>query len=647
MGDLAVVLLLLTVFSRTVAFAQNFSLISGRDRVVSLNGLWRFHTGDDPTWANPDFDDSQWPLIRSDRSWTEQGYPAFTGFAWYRFKVEVPDDGKPVGLLVDETVNGYKVFANGRLLGSGGSAEPTWDPVFESYPTVYPIPLGAKGPQTIVIALRVWSYRPIASWLGAGPIVGGCRFGDPNPLAYQATLIMSDRTTNFVNEYAFALFAALVGFAVLSLFSYRPADKEYLWFAVLLLAECADGVVHLCLNLKGMPFLTWRFCSSVFVALALIASLEFFAIIGNRRKSAAWWFALGAAAASTLTTALICFQWTSIGVAYTVLGACLLPAYLWIIVNLLVGTFKRDVSARLLLAPVLFLYGLRLLDLIGHIGWQITGSASVPAFDFPIMTFPFRTLLVDVAGYLFMLALLIFLVSRFVLARQREENLSSEFEAARTIQSLLVPTSAPTIAGFRVESVYLPAQEVGGDFFQVLPDDDGSLLLVLGDVSGKGLRAAMTVSTAIGALRGCTTRKPSEVLTYLGRVLYGQVNGFVTCCAAFLTPDGKLTIANAGHLPPYCNGGEMDVVCGLPLGIVREDKYTESNFTLSPNEQVTFVSDGIVEARDKSGALFGFERTRVISLKAAKEIAQAATEFGQEDDITVLTLSYVGVPTSA
>ena len=261
MGDLAVVLLLLTVFSRTVAFAQNFSLISGRDRVVSLNGLWRFHTGDDPTWANPDFDDSQWPLIRSDRSWTEQGYPAFTGFAWYRFKVEVPDDGKPVGLLVDETVNGYKVFANGRLLGSGGSAEPTWDPVFESYPTVYPIPLGAKGPQTIVIALRVWSYRPIASWLGAGPIVGGCRFGDPNPLAYQATLIMSDRTTNFVNEYAFALFAALVGFAVLSLFSYRPADKEYLWFAVLLLAECADGVVHLCLNLKGMPFLTWRFCS--------------------------------------------------------------------------------------------------------------------------------------------------------------------------------------------------------------------------------------------------------------------------------------------------------------------------------------------------------------------------------------------------
>ena len=91
----------------------------------------------------------------------------------------------------------------------------------------------------------------------------------------------------------------------------------------------------------------------------------------------------------------------------------------------------------------------------------------------------------------------------------------------------------------------------------------------------------------------------------------------------------------------------MDVVCGLPLGIVREDKYTESNFTLSPNEQVTFVSDGIVEARDKSGALFGFERTRVISLKAAKEIAQAATEFGQEDDITVLTLSYVGVPTSA
>ena len=279
-----------------------------------------------------------------------------------------------------------------------------------------------------------------------------------------------------------------------------------------------------------------------------------------------------------------------------------------------------------------------MLGLIGRIAWQITGSDNVPSFNFTLLEFPFPTSLADVAGYLFILALLIFLVSRFLHARQKEERLSSEFEAARTIQSLLVPTNAPAVAGFRIESVYLPAQEVGGDFFQVLPEDDGSLLLVFGDVSGKGLRAAMTVSTAIGALRGCTSRKPSEVLAYLGRILHGQINGFVTCCAVFLTPEGNLTIANAGHLPPYCNGEELEIASGLPLGIVKDGSYTELNFSLSPNDQVAFVSDGIVEARDKSGALFGFERTRAISRKPAKEIAQAAAEFGQEDDITVLTL---------
>jgi len=603
--------------------------------------------GDDPVWASPGFDDSQWALIQSDHSWTEQGYPAFSGYAWYRFKVEVPGDGKPVGLLVDQIVNGYKVFANGRLIGSGGSADATWDPVFSSFPAVYPIPLSGRGPQTVVIALRVWTYRPIASWFGAGPFIGGNKLGDPKLLAARATSEMNDLATNFVNEYAFALIAALVGLAVLSLFIYRPSDKEYLWFAVLLLGEFADAALHIWMNLFNMPFPIWLICSSFFEAVAIIASLEFFAIILGRARSPLWWFALGAAAASTLTTALISSEWTSVGVAYAIMEACLLPAYFWIIASLVAGTIRRSVSARLLLAPVLFLYGLRMLSLIGRIAWQITGSSKVPTFDFPILEFPFPTLLVDVAGMLFMLALLIFVVSRFVAARQKEEHLSSEFEAARTIQSLLVPRSTPVVAGFRIESVYLPAQEVGGDFFQVLPGDDGSLLLVIGDVSGKGLQAAMTVSTTIGALRGCATRRPTEVLSYLGRILHGQISGFVTCCAALLTADGSLTIANAGHLPPYCNGEELEIVCGLPLGIAKEDGYTESSFSLSPNDQVTFVSDGIVEARDKSGALFGFDRTHAISRKPANDIAQAATEFGQEDDITVLTLSYAGIPASA
>jgi hypothetical protein len=610
--------------------------------MVSLNGPWRFHIGDEPAWAGTGFDDSHWPLVRSDKSWTEQGHPAFNGYAWYRFKVVLPGDGKPVALLVDPIVNGYRVYANGTFIGAAGSADATWNPLFESDPKVYPLPPGNSGPSTVVIAIRVWTYRPIASWFGAGSAHGGNRLGDPDELATRARLEINERSYYYANEYAYGLLAALVGLAILALFLYRPSEKEYLWFSVLLLASFADTAVHMMLNLGSMHFVTWRSLTTVADAVSAIASLEFFAIVLRRTKSPVWWIAWAAAAASPLPTLLICLEWTSMGLAYALTAACLLPALIWVIAALLIGAFKRDMDALLLLAPVLFFNGLSLLDLAGRIAWQIRVRA--PAFNFRVSDFPFDTLLVDVAGYFFILALLIFLVRRFSLARQREEHLASEMEAARTIQSLLIPATPPATPGFKVDSIYLPAQEVGGDFFRILPRDDGSLLLVIGDVSGKGLRAAMSVSATIGALRGCGVCAPAEVLAYLNRVLNGQVSGFVTCCAALLTADCQVTIANAGHLPPYRNGEELSVHSGLPLGIACET-YAETIHAFSPGDQLTFISDGIVEARDRAGALFGFDRMRAISRQPAESIAQTARAFGQEDDITVLTVIPVPIVT--
>jgi serine phosphatase RsbU (regulator of sigma subunit) len=99
-----------------------------------------------------------------------------------------------------------------------------------------------------------------------------------------------------------------------------------------------------------------------------------------------------------------------------------------------------------------------------------------------------------------------------------------------------------------------------------------------------------------------------------------------------------LTVANAGHLPPYRNGEELAVDAGLPLGIAPDEKYEERVSHLEPGDQLTLLSDGVVEARDAQGGLFGFERTRAISAQTAGEIAAAALKFGQEDDITVLTV---------
>jgi phosphoserine phosphatase RsbU/P len=259
-------------------------------------------------------------------------------------------------------------------------------------------------------------------------------------------------------------------------------------------------------------------------------------------------------------------------------------------------------------------------------------------------TFPFLSLWMISLFTIFAFTMMLFLVRRFSLARREEERLSNEFAAARSIQSLLVPVASPATPGFAVESVYIPATEVGGDFFQVQPGDDGSLLIVVGDVSGKGLKAAMTVSTIVGSLRSFPSRAPAEVLITLNRVLHGQISGFVTCCAALISADGMLTMANAGHLSPYRNGEELAVQAGLPLGMLAEGAYDETRYQLAPGDRLTFLSDGVIEARKVKGELYGFERTQQIGNQTAAVIAHAARQFGQEDDITVVTVARALAP---
>ena len=622
--------------------AQTFSVITGREPVTSLDGLWRFQIGDNPAWADPNFDDSNWPLIRSDESWTRQGYPAFNGYAWYRFKVEVPGDGRPVAVLLKDIVSGYTVYADGKLIGSAGSATTTRDPVF--YGTgMFTLPAGAREPHSTQIALRVWSYRPIASWVGAGPRGGGHEVGDTVLLSRQLRSYKDYRAVNYVTEYTYGLFAGLVGLAILALFLLRPQDKEYFWFAVLLLGQCAAAALHMMVNLGSLPMPLWDVLRLVAEGASLIAALEFFRIVLGVRRSALWWVICILVALIPLTAALIYFQWTGMGVSFAIYGACILPAYVWIIARLFIGAIRKDASARLLLVPVVLTYAMDCAGLAARIAWQLTGSSHLFSSDVTLFEQPYPISLSDVFGLIFLLALLIFLVRRFSLARKEEERMAGEFEAAKTVQSLLVPVASPATPGFAVENVYLPAQEVGGDFFQVLPGDDGSLLIVVGDVSGKGLKAAMTVSAIVGALRGCTVRSPAKVLAHLNGALRGQMSGFFTCSAALIDADGKLTIANAGHLSPYLNGEELDVPPGLPLGIADEDTYEEMSWQLDANNSLTFVSDGVVEARNGAGELYGFARTSSISALPAREIAEAARRFGQDDDITVLTVRRVAV----
>jgi serine phosphatase RsbU (regulator of sigma subunit) len=234
----------------------------------------------------------------------------------------------------------------------------------------------------------------------------------------------------------------------------------------------------------------------------------------------------------------------------------------------------------------------------------------------------------------------VLMLRRFLRGQSQREQWKLEIEQAKQVQQLLVPATPPATPGFTVESVYLPAQQVGGDFFQISPGNDGSLLVVVGDVSGKGLKAAMTVSAIVGGLQQIATREPADVLAALNRQLVAEIaGGFVTCCAALATSSGKLTLANAGHLSPYRNGTELAVEAGLPLGLVSGSRYEQVQFDFAPSDRLTFISDGVVEAQNAHNELFGFERTQQISTQSAATIAETVRQFGQEDDITVVSIT--------
>jgi serine phosphatase RsbU (regulator of sigma subunit) len=172
---------------------------------------------------------------------------------------------------------------------------------------------------------------------------------------------------------------------------------------------------------------------------------------------------------------------------------------------------------------------------------------------------------------------------------------------------------------------------------------------VVGDVSGKGLPAAMLVSVLVGVIRAEAAHgaDPAALLRSLNDHLMGRSHsGFTTCLAAHISADGQLTLANAGHLPPYLNGEEIGMPGSLPLGILAGQRYETTFIKMSPGDRLTFVSDGVVEAQTQSksapGELFGFDRTRDLSRQPAASIAEAAHAFGQLDDITVVTVEFSG-----
>jgi serine phosphatase RsbU (regulator of sigma subunit) len=260
--------------------------------------------------------------------------------------------------------------------------------------------------------------------------------------------------------------------------------------------------------------------------------------------------------------------------------------------------------------------------------------------------FPFgmRVGLGTVAHLLLVLALFLLLLRRLFVSLRVQRERALDIRQATEVQQVILPESHFTFPGLAIETEYRPAREVGGDFFQFIPHPtDGSLLIVAGDVTGKGLQAGMLVALLVGATRSTAELNPDPlfILEALNRRLFDRRSAQATAVALRIAPDGQATLANAGHIPPYLNGIPLDMEGSLPLGMIDGADFSVMHFQIHPNDKLVLISDGILEATDTNGQLFGFDRVAELLLRptGVKAVADAAQLFGQDDDISLVAIT--------
>jgi serine phosphatase RsbU (regulator of sigma subunit)/predicted ester cyclase len=254
---------------------------------------------------------------------------------------------------------------------------------------------------------------------------------------------------------------------------------------------------------------------------------------------------------------------------------------------------------------------------------------------------------------------------REIRARERVEQ---DLRVARSIQQASLPKEVPELEGWRIATYYQPAREVGGDFYDLFELEEGRVGVVVGDATGKGMPAALVVSAASSMLRAVAqafhSSSPGEVLSRVNETLVARIppNVFVTCFYAILDPHrGSLRYANAGHTLPCCKRYDEDQadelrVRGMPLGLMPGMLYEEKQTILVPGDGVLLCTDGLVEAHNPQGEMFGTPRLRGflserseggngLSAALMEELESFTGEgWEQEDDITLLTLKRSASP---
>ena len=651
---------------------------------VPLNGPWKFHTGDSPIdpktgkplWAEPDFDDSHWESVdlspvagqvdpwngdaRWVKGWQARGHEGYWGWAWYRLEVEVvslPGEGMAIDGPKGSS-DCWQVFANGQLLGSFGKfdSQGNVERIYDNRPLMFPL-ASAKGAGNSA-AREALAFRV---WMGPGSLAdltsGGLNYA-PLLVAQSAMQAQSglDKEEAFLaraDEAAYTVFFLVLAVLAASLYLFDRSDPVYLWVAATLMVSPLGYVGHiLCGNVDWLDI---RYRDILIDLLSDPLQAGGWAMV-------LWvWFRLQRPAWTPKVVALLTVTYALSLTLQTVVsdygGA--LPHGLD---TLLADGF--DVSGNLTRLAFLLVLALIVgagIRKEGKEGWLALPIVAVMAVELiaPVVGVDvlwrwhgLNLQIWDLTDPLFVAVLGILMLRRLLHSLQRQRQMALDVKQAQEVQQVILPDHHVVFHDFEIESEYRPAREVGGDFFQILPNKkDGSLLIVAGDVTGKGLKAGMLVALLVGAIRSTAemVTDPAEILSALNRRLLGRGDAQATCLALHVERNGSATLANAGHLPPYLNGKPMEIDGSLPLGMIEQFESSVHRFQLAEKDRLLLLSDGVAEATDEQGKLFGFERVLelVRTQPSATQIAEAAQAFGQEDDISVIAVTRIAVPEPA
>ncbi len=652
-----------------IAPAQEMTHVTLGPSVVPLYGPWKFTVGDSPIdpathallWAQPGFDDSTWETVDltpkgvldplggySDyvKGWTARGHAGHSGYAWYRIRVQVAaQPGEKLALAGPSYVDdAYQLFSDGTLVGSFGSF--TGDPpaIYFTQPMMFSLPAApVAGSPVRVLAFRFWmAPNTVVSQADTGGMHTAPLLGDASAVSSGYQLRWLEPTRAHISRIVEAVLFLLLAIVAFSLTRFDAADPVYVWMGSVFLLLATDAI----LTIIG----TWTQSLSVIAELVLQDGIIAPLLLG------AWvmvwwvWFQLQRPAWLPSAVALLTFGF----MASSIIGEDLLYPLIPMSVADIFHIVSIAVRLSLLLVLILVVsWGIRRQ---GAEGWLVLPAVAllfISLFTIELLLlhvrinwFPFglRFGLSQVANLLLTAVLFVLLLRRLLLSVRQQRLLALDVKQAQEVQRVILPETVTTLPGLTIENEYRPAREVGGDFNQIIPDSaDGSLLIVAGDVAGKGLQAGMLVALLVGAIRSTAELKsdPLFVLQALNRRLLGRGEAHATCLAMRIAADGSVTLANAGHLPPYLNGRPIDMEGALPLGVIDGADFTVTYFQLQENDRLVLASDGIVEAMDEQGRLFGFERVQELlqSRLTAAEVATAAQSFGQQDDISVIAVT--------